>query len=59
MLGISRVAGGSIGSYMGGVLLGAGWTQQHLATAAGLAAAAGLIALVAAVSLGRRDQRKV
>jgi MFS transporter, AAHS family, 4-hydroxybenzoate transporter len=59
MLGISRVAGGSIGTYMGGVLLGAGWTQQHLATAAGLAAAAGLIALVAAVSWGGRDQRKV
>lgn len=59
VLGTSRVAGGSVGTYMGGVALGAGWTQQQLATAAGLAAAAGLTALVAAVSLGRRDQRKV
>ena len=33
--GLSRVAGGSIGTYMGGVLVGAGWTQQQLATAAG------------------------
>jgi MFS transporter, AAHS family, 4-hydroxybenzoate transporter len=52
--GLSRVAGGSIGTYMGGVLLGAGWTQQQLSLAAGLAAAVGLAALVAAVSVGRR-----
>ncbi|MCC6632296.1 MAG: MFS transporter [Gammaproteobacteria bacterium] len=51
--GLSRVVGGSIGTYMGGVLLGAGWAQQQLALAAGLAAAVGLTALVAAVSLGR------
>ena len=59
MLGFSRVAGGSIGTYMGGVLLGTGWTQQQLSTVAGLAAAVGLAALVAAVSLARGDQRKV
>jgi MFS family permease len=51
--GLSRVVGGSLGTYMGGVLLGAGWAQQQLALAAGLAAAIGLTALVAAVSLGR------
>jgi MFS transporter, AAHS family, 4-hydroxybenzoate transporter len=59
MQGLGRVAGGSIGTYMGGVLLGAGWTQQQLTTAAGVAAAVGLTALVGAVSLGGRDQRKV
>jgi MFS transporter, AAHS family, 4-hydroxybenzoate transporter len=59
VLGVSRVAGGSIGTYMGGVALGAGWNQHQLAIAAGLAAAVGLIALVAALSSGRRDQRKV
>jgi hypothetical protein len=47
------VAGGSVGTYMGGVLLGAGWSQQQLATIAGLAAVIGLGALVAAVSLPR------
>jgi AAHS family 4-hydroxybenzoate transporter-like MFS transporter len=52
--GLSRVAGGSIGTYMGGVLLGAGWTQQQLSMAAAFAAVVGLTALVAAVSLGRR-----
>jgi MFS transporter, AAHS family, 4-hydroxybenzoate transporter len=52
--GLSRVAGGSIGTYMGGVLLGAGWTQQQLSLAAGFAATIGLTALVAAVSLARR-----
>ena len=51
--GLSRVVGGSIGTYMGGVLLGAGWTQQQLSMAAGLAAAIGLTALAAAVSLRR------
>lgn len=51
--GLSRLAGGSMGAYMGGVLVGAGWTQQQLATVAGMAAAAGLAALVAAVSLPR------
>jgi AAHS family 4-hydroxybenzoate transporter-like MFS transporter len=51
--GLSRVVGGSIGTYMGGVLLGAGWTQQQLSLAAGLAAAIGLTALGAAVSLRR------
>jgi hypothetical protein len=52
--GLSRVAGGSIGTYMGGVLLGTGWTQQQLSLAAGFAATIGLTALVAAVSLARR-----
>jgi len=52
--GLSRVAGGSIGTVMGGVLLGAGWTQQHLATAAGLAAVVGLAALAGATWLARR-----
>jgi MFS transporter, AAHS family, 4-hydroxybenzoate transporter len=56
--GGSRVAGGSIGTYIGGVLLGAGWTQRQLATVAGLAATVGLAALVAAVSVAR-GQRKV
>ena len=61
VLGLSRVAGGSVGTYMGGVLLGAGWTQQQLATIAGLAAVIGLGALVAAVSLPgpRRAYRNV
>jgi MFS transporter, AAHS family, 4-hydroxybenzoate transporter len=56
--GASRVAGGSIGTYIGGVLVGAGWTQRQLATVAGLAATVGLAALVAAVSVAR-GQRKV
>jgi AAHS family 4-hydroxybenzoate transporter-like MFS transporter len=51
--GLSRVVGGSLGTYMGGVLLGAGWTQQQLSMAAALAAAIGLTALGAAVSLPR------
>jgi AAHS family 4-hydroxybenzoate transporter-like MFS transporter len=55
VLGLSRVAGGSVGTYMGGVLLGAGWSQQQLATIAGLAAVIGLAALVAAVSLPSRE----
>jgi MFS family permease len=46
--GVGRVVGGSIGTYMGGVLLGAGWTHQELAMAAALAAVIGLAALIAA-----------
>lgn len=57
--GASRVAGGSVGTYMGGVLLGAGLTHQQLALAAGFAAAIGLAALLAAVSLRPGAQRNV
>ena len=45
--GVARVVGGSLGTYVGGVLVGAGWTQPQLATFIGCAAAIGAAALIA------------
>lgn len=45
--GVARVVGGSVGTYVGGVLVGKGWTQAQLATVIGCAAAIGAAALIA------------
>jgi hypothetical protein len=52
--GTGRVVGGSIGTFGGGVLVGAGWTQRQLALVIGMTTVAGLIALIAAVRSARR-----
>lgn len=54
--GIARVLGGTAGTGVGGLMIGAGWSRWSLALAMGVAALCGLGGLLAVMRLQRRQR---